>query len=177
LRRRDAAAAEEEHPAYEQWTRVNIKSLNLLREKVTREPDSLSDTGSAEREGRAYVMRVDHRARVTYSAATPAVRAHPTGKKGAVRKVSGAHQQLATIADNPKALDLLLGRFVGSSDASGSAGRKERAYVTRVDDRARETYAAATPAVREHASTAKRMPLEKSLARTSTLLQSLTTRR
>jgi hypothetical protein len=40
----------------------------------------------------AYVMRVDDGARVTYAAATPAV-----------RKVSGARQNAAAIADNAKA--------------------------------------------------------------------------
>jgi hypothetical protein len=48
--------------------------LHLHRGKVTHEPESLSDTGSAEREGRAYVKRVDNRAKVTCAAATPAVR-------------------------------------------------------------------------------------------------------
>jgi hypothetical protein len=46
----------------------------------------------------------------------------------------------------------------------------------RVHDRARETYAAATPAVQAHASTGKKkMPFEKSQARTSTFRQSLAT--
>jgi hypothetical protein len=42
-------------------------------------------------------MRVDKRARVTYAAATPAV-----------RKVSGTRQHPTTIADNAKALGYLL---------------------------------------------------------------------
>jgi hypothetical protein len=59
--------------------------LYLYRGKVTHEPASLSDAGSAGMEGKAYVMRVDNRARVTYAAATPAV-----------RKVSGAREHAAT---------------------------------------------------------------------------------
>jgi hypothetical protein len=63
----------------------NYYQLHLDRGKVTRDPESLSDAGSAEREGRAQVMRVDDRARITYAEATPAVRAHAsTVKKGAV---------------------------------------------------------------------------------------------
>jgi hypothetical protein len=53
----------------------------------------------------AYVMRVDNRVKVTYAAATPAVRAQAsTVKKNAVPKVFGARQHPATIADNAKAL-------------------------------------------------------------------------
>ena len=49
---------------------------HLYRAKVTQEPESLSGAGSAGKEGRAYVLRVDYRARVMYVAAMPAVRAH-----------------------------------------------------------------------------------------------------
>jgi hypothetical protein len=52
------------------------------------------------------VMRVDDRARLTYAAATPAV-----------RKVSGARQHPATIPDNAKALGYLFARSAGSRDA------------------------------------------------------------
>jgi hypothetical protein len=51
-------------------------------------------------------MRFDNRARVTYAVATPAV-----------RKVSGARQHAATIADNAKALGKLVARLAGSRDA------------------------------------------------------------
>jgi hypothetical protein len=47
-------------------------------------------------------LRVDNRARVTYAAATPAV-----------RKVSGARQNSLTIADNPKAFGQLFARLAG----------------------------------------------------------------
>jgi phage-related tail fiber protein len=124
--------------------------LYLRRGKVTHEPNYLSDAGSAEREERANVIRVDDRARVTYAAATPAVRVHVSmAKKDAVRKVSRALQQLATIADNAKAISKLFARLAGSRDASGLAIREGRAYVMRVDDRARLTYAAAAPAMRK----------------------------
>jgi hypothetical protein len=58
--------------------------FHLYIGKVTYGPDSLSDADLAGREGRAYVMRVDYRVRVTYGAATPAVRARAL-KKNAVR--------------------------------------------------------------------------------------------
>jgi|AntAceMinimDraft_5_1070358.scaffolds.fasta_scaffold108302_1 hypothetical protein len=48
-------------------------------------------------------MRVNDRARVTYAAATPAV-----------RKASGARQHAAEIADNGKALSELFARLAGS---------------------------------------------------------------
>jgi hypothetical protein len=127
---------------------------HLNRGKITHGHESLSDEGSAGRKGRAYVMRVDNRARLTSAAATPAVRADAsTVNYGAVRKVSGARQHPAAIADNATALGQQFSRLAGSRDASGSEGRNRRVYVTRVDDRARVTYAAATPAVRAHAST------------------------
>jgi hypothetical protein len=50
--------------------------------------------------------RVDNRARVTFAAAEPAV-----------RKVSGARQHLAIIADNAKALGQLFARLAVSRDA------------------------------------------------------------
>jgi hypothetical protein len=56
---------------------------------------------------------------------------------------------LLKIAGNVKALDQTLARLAGSRDASGSAERKGRAYVMRVDNRARVTYAAAKPDVRK----------------------------
>jgi hypothetical protein len=71
--------------------------------------------------------RVDDRARVTYAAATPAV-----------RKVSVARQHLSTIADNAKCLvNYILGSW-------GHVMRTRRlrarmAYVMRVDYRARVT--------------------------------------
>jgi hypothetical protein len=58
------------------------------------------------------VMRVDDRARVTYAAATPAV-----------RKVSGARQHPAKIADNANALSNLLARLVGSRDTHKATAR------------------------------------------------------
>ena len=67
--------------------------LHLHRGKVTHEPESRSDAGSAGREGRAYVMRIDDRARVTLAAATLAV-----------RKVSGARKNPAAVANYTKAL-------------------------------------------------------------------------
>jgi hypothetical protein len=85
------------------------------------------------------------------------------GKKGAVRKVSSARQHPATIADNAKALGSLLARLAGSRDASCSTGRGGRAYVMRVADSARVTYAAATPAVRK-VSGARQKHCDKSLA-------------
>ena len=63
-------------------------STPFKRGKVTHEPGSFSGAGSAKREGRAYVIHVDNRARVTYAAATTTVRAHDsTVKKDAVLKV------------------------------------------------------------------------------------------
>jgi hypothetical protein len=50
-------------------------------------------------------MRVDDRDKVTNAAASPAV-----------RKVSGARQHPATIADNAKALGSLFSRLAGSRD-------------------------------------------------------------
>jgi hypothetical protein len=50
------------------------------------------------------------------------------------------------------------GRALSLFSDEGSAGREGRAYVTRVDTHAKVAYAAATPAVRAHASTVKRMP-------------------
>jgi hypothetical protein len=124
--------------------------LHLHRSTVTYEPKSLSDAGSAEREGWAYVIRVDNCSRVTYAAATPAVRPHAsTVKKGAVRKVSGARQHLAAIADNTRALGLQFARLAGSRDALGSAAREGRASVMRVDNRVRVTDTAATPAAQK----------------------------
>jgi hypothetical protein len=122
---------------------------NLQRGKVTHEPGSLSGADSAGREGRAYVIRVDDRARVTNAAATLALRAHDFTFKKAVccSIVPGARQDPSTIADNAKALGLLLARLEGSRDALGSAGREGRTYVMRADARAKVTYAAATPAV------------------------------
>jgi hypothetical protein len=68
--------------------------------------------------------------------ARPAVRAHAsTVKIDAVKKVSGARQHPAIIAENAKALSELFSRLAGSRDASGSAGREGRAYVMRVDNR------------------------------------------
>jgi hypothetical protein len=82
--------------------------------------------------------------------ARPAVRTRTsTVKREAVRKVTGAEQNPAVIADNAKALDEGFARLVGSRDASGSTGREGRAYVMRVDKRAKVTYAAATQAVRK----------------------------
>jgi hypothetical protein len=59
--------------------------------------------------------------------ARPAVRAHASTVK------------IDTVRNNAKALGELLSRLAGSRDASGSAGREGRAYVMRVDDRARIT--------------------------------------
>jgi hypothetical protein len=56
--------------------------------------------------------RVDYRARVTFAAATPAV-----------RKVSGARQSPSAIADNAKALGLLFSRLAGSRDAHKATAR------------------------------------------------------
>jgi hypothetical protein len=52
------------------------------------------------------VMHVDTRVKIRYTAATPAV-----------RKVSGARQNPATLADNTNALGLLLPRLASSRDA------------------------------------------------------------
>jgi hypothetical protein len=60
----------------------------------------------------AYVARVDDRARVTYAAATPAV-----------RKVSGARQHPATTADNEKALRYLFYRLANLLDAHKATAR------------------------------------------------------
>jgi hypothetical protein len=54
----------------------------------------------------AYVIRVGYRAKVIYAAATPAV-----------KKLSGARLNAATIADNAKALGYLFTRLAGSRDA------------------------------------------------------------
>jgi hypothetical protein len=81
---------------------------HLYRAKVTQEPESLSGTGSAGKEGRAYVMRVDYRARVTFAAATPAVQAQASTVKKLCRSkksLFGARQNPATFPDNAKALD------------------------------------------------------------------------
>jgi hypothetical protein len=72
-----------------------------------------------------------------------------TVKRDAVRKVSGARQRSATIADSAKALGYLFALLAGSRFASGSTGRERRAYLMLVDNRARVTYTAATPAVRK----------------------------
>jgi hypothetical protein len=60
----------------------------------------------------AYVMRVDDRARVTYAAATLAV-----------RKISGARQHAAVIADNARASGYLFARLAGSRDARKATSR------------------------------------------------------
>jgi hypothetical protein len=78
-----------------------------------------------------------------------------------MRKVSGARHYSAINADNAKAL----GFFLLGSRAHVKRTRRLHArfaYVMRVDDRARVTYAAATPAV------------QKSLAHAKKLRQSLT---
>jgi|AntAceMinimDraft_5_1070358.scaffolds.fasta_scaffold118960_2 hypothetical protein len=59
----------------------------------------------------------------------------------------------------------------------GLAGREGRAFVIRVDNRTRVTYAVVTSAVRAQASKVKRMPFEKSPAHADALRQSLTTRK
>jgi hypothetical protein len=88
----------------------------------------------------------------------PALQARaPTVKTDAFRKVYGACQYPSTIADNTKALGELFARLAGSRDDSGSTGREGRAFVKRIDDRARIAYAAATPAVRK-ASGARQHP-------------------
>jgi hypothetical protein len=80
--------------------------------------------------------------------ARPAVRAlASTVRISAVRKAPGARQYPAIFSDNAEAPGEVFARLAGSRDASGSTGRGERAYVMRIDDRARGTYAAATPAV------------------------------
>jgi len=98
--------------------------LHLHRGKVNREPESLSDAGSAGRKGRPYAMRVDYRARVTYAAATPAVQAHAYAvKKDAVRKVSGARKHPAAIADIATAIGELFARLAGSRDEHKATSR------------------------------------------------------
>jgi hypothetical protein len=75
--------------------------------------------------------------------ARPAVRARAsTVKKDAVRGVSGARQNTATIADNAKVLGKLFAQHAGSRDcdASGSTERLGRVYVMWIDNRARVTY-------------------------------------
>jgi hypothetical protein len=62
---------------------------------------------------------------------------------------SPARQHPATTADIANALGKLYARLARPRDASGSAGMKGRAYVMRVDNRAKVTYAAATPTVRK----------------------------
>jgi hypothetical protein len=57
-------------------------------------------------------MRVYNGARVTFAAATPAV-----------RKVSGTRQNTVTIADNAKALEPLFARLAGSRDAHKATAR------------------------------------------------------
>jgi hypothetical protein len=58
------------------------------------------------------VMRVDNRAREMYAAATPAV-----------RKLSGARQNPAIIANNANRLDYLFAWLTGSRDAHKAPAR------------------------------------------------------
>jgi hypothetical protein len=78
--------------------------LHLNRGKVPHEPESLSEAGSAGKKGRVYVVRINNRAKVTYAAATPAVRAKVSKTTRVPFKgLSGARQHPVTIAGNAAA--------------------------------------------------------------------------
>jgi hypothetical protein len=85
----------------------NARALSKLFARLAGSRDAPGSKGRGEL---AYGMRVHNHARVTYAAATPAV-----------RKVSGARKHPVTIADNANALSYLFARLAGSRDANKAA--------------------------------------------------------
>jgi hypothetical protein len=77
----DAMLSQQEKSTWQMSRHSKLYQLHLHRGKATQEPESLSDECSAGRVGRANVMRLDSRVRVTYAAATPAVRAYASTVK------------------------------------------------------------------------------------------------
>jgi hypothetical protein len=88
---RYATQSQQEKNTQQMSRQSKYYQLHLHRGKVTHEPESLSDAGPAGTVGRAYVMRIDNRARVTDATATPAVQAHAFTVKSVPLDKSPAH--------------------------------------------------------------------------------------